>query len=125
MGERVLAPFSELAGRTILGIDGAVENSGEVRIVTDIGVFVLMHERDCCEVVEVVDVTGDPADLVGAVVRLAEESVKEGEENDDGTSTWTFYRLQTDKGDLDIRWLGASNGYYSEGVGMYREVRRG
>lgn len=117
------AAFSDLIGRTVLSIEGASQHSEQVRIVTDAGAFVLLHQQDCCEHVSVADVTGDPADLVGAVVRLAEVSTDSGDTAGGyGSQTWTFYRLRTDKGDLDIRWFGESNGYYSEAVDVYREV---
>ena len=32
--------------------------------------------------------------------------------------TWTFYKIETNKGGLWVRWLGESNEYYSEEVNV-------
>lgn len=43
-------------------------------------------------------------------------------EKDLGESfTWTFYRFATAKGHVTVRWLGVSNGYYSESVSYSEE----
>ena len=82
----------------------------------------MFHEQDCCESVQVEDVAGDMQDLVGSPIVQAEES-----SNSDNpplrceSFTWTFYRLATAKGQVVLRWLGESNGYYSESV-SFEEV---
>ena len=124
-------PFETLKGLTLRTITGAEDGSGEVVFEVDDGrSFALVHHQDCCEGVSVEDVVGEVADLVGTPILLAEESV--GDPPDDAPSdssfwgdsqTWTYYRLATVKGDLSIRWLGQSNGYYSESVTF--ETREG
>lgn len=97
-----------------------VEKQGEeIYFHTDSGRrFVMMHEQDCCESVSIESITGNLEDLVGSPILVAEESTNhdspKGEIPD--SFTWTFYKLATVKGWVDIRWYGESNGYYSESV---------
>jgi hypothetical protein len=112
-------PFSALAWTTIKSIRHDKSGSNEALYFdTDDGAFCMTHVQDCCEDVHIEEVHGDPADVIGATISVAEESTQQGESY--GSSTWTFYRLLTEKGDITIRWLGESNGYYSESVDFFR-----
>lgn len=111
--------FEELKGLIITAIEGLEAGSQEVKITTSCGrQFVMTHIQDCCESVEIEDVNGDPNDLINAPLMVAEEVTN----NDDSggrdleSFTWTFYKLATIMGYVVIRWLGQSNGYYSESV---------
>lgn len=117
--------FSDLVGKTLTQCVGEV-GSDEVRFVCDDGSeYVLAHMQDCCESVNVEDICGPLSDLVGSPITQAEESSNSdpipGHEDEACESfTWTFYRLATAKGSVVIRWLGESNGYYSESVDFVR-----
>jgi hypothetical protein len=88
--------------------------------------FVFFHAQDCCEHVSIEDVCGDLEDLVGEPLLMAEEVSCETpvdfNEAEHESVTWTFYKFATRKGYVDVRWLGESNGYYSESVSLGREL---
>lgn len=112
------ANMSDMLGVTMT----EVVNMDDERIVfrvEDGREWEMLHYQDCCEYVGVEDICGDLKDLEGSP--LVESEEVEGETEDPSTSyedsyTWTFYKLRTAKGAVTIRWLGRSNGYYSESV---------
>ena len=121
-------PFSDLRGETFTDIYGLKEGSTQVVFVksNQSEGYALFHEQDCCERVWLEDVCGDPKDLIGTPILSAEEVSsndsfnekleKEYSEQDQGSHTWTFYKISTIKGSVTLRFFGASNGYYSEEV---------
>ncbi len=111
--------ITELIGRTLKSVNG-VQGGEEITFVTDHGeTFKLYHSQDCCESVSVEDIAGDLSDLVGVPILHAEEA-ENLEECAEGSCTWTFYKIDTIKGGVTIRWYGSSNGYYSESVDFDR-----
>lgn len=110
--------ISELNGEIISTISGVEIDSEEVIITTATGKAIkLWHQQACQESVSLADFDGDPASLIGALVNCAEEvSSEQSDLDSENSQTWTFYKIETSKGGLWLRWLGESNGYYSEKV---------
>lgn len=118
--------FTTLTGKIISRIDGC-EISSERVLFTDVygTAYHLVHYQGCFEDVRLEEIHGDVANLVGAPILLAEEIVGETGDKDfksyTGSYTWTFYKLSTIRGSVTLRFLGESNGYYSERV-TFEEV---
>lgn len=111
--------FSSLRGKIITALEVS-EDKTEVKFATADGeVFKLYHEQDCCEQVALHEVVGNLEDLIGNPLLEAEASSNQ-HDTGDGRTTWTFYKLGTIKGHVNLRWLGTSNGYYSEAVSFVR-----
>jgi len=112
-------PFDALVGQTLVAIDGMEKGSAYVTFTTVSGTeYIMYHQQDCCESVELVDVVGDVADLLHTPIVVAREDSNADGETPEYTEsfTWTFYTLRTIKGTVTLRWLGQSDGYYSESV---------
>lgn len=129
--------FADLKGMTLLAIK---QLGSELRLITEDGrKFKLYHAQDCCESVWLEDICGDLDDLIGSPLLEAEQAVNSDGHWDDSpyskvmrtqaliedlpekeysadSTTWTFYKLGTNKGCVTLRWCGNSNGYYSESV---------
>ena len=117
--------MAQMLGKTFVQVSGAVGNFDLLFETANGERFMFSHEQDCCERVDINDIVGDLEDLVGEPLLVAEQV--EGEtpvdfnERDYESVTWTFYKFATRKGYVDVRWLGESNGYYSEGVDLFVE----
>lgn len=105
--------IKELLGKTLKSATGKVGDDEIIFETTNGEKYKLYHLQDCCESVRVEDICGEMSDLVGSPITQAEENSSKENPN---SFTWTFYRLATAKGQVVIRWLGSSNGYYSESV---------
>lgn len=82
--------------------------------------FHLTHMQDCCECVEVEDIVGDLDYLVGSPILTSERTTNEDNKKEgDDSATWTFFKFSTQKGYVDIRFYGSSNGYYGEDADLY------
>lgn len=113
-------PFSTLLGKTLVFVQN-VDDEELVFGTTDGERYKLYHSQDCCESVTIESIVGDLVDLIGNPLLVAEEVSSEGtpprsDEYTPDSYTWTFYKLATIKGSVDVRWYGTSNGYYSESV---------
>ena len=116
--------FEYLKGKVLTDVivskdDDAYENGDKIEFITDTESFIMLHEQDCCENVYIESIVGEITDLIGTEILVAEESSDTGYDDDNESWTWTFYKLDTNKGGVTIRWNGYSNGYYSESVSLY------
>jgi hypothetical protein len=118
--------ITDLLGKTFK----SVKQTGDDELVfTEVNGnrFVFYHSQSCCEGVTIDNIVGDLSDLENSPILKAEEAtsnenpvdyVKDGYQD---SFTWTFYKFATQKGYVDIRWYGESNGYYSERVDLRYE----
>ena len=131
--------IEQLLGKTLTAVVKNEANDEIIITVDDGTEYKMYHRQDCCEGVSIDDINGDLNDLVGSPILVAEENSssehtpeqlaeKEKKKLEEGDNyydyeysfTWTFYKLATIKGYVDIRWYGSSNGYYSESVDLVK-----
>ena len=112
--------FEDLKGHTITNIKHDVD---ELTLTLANGQQCrLYHEQDCCESVSIDSVTGDFDAIIGSpLIAVREESTDQdpaGYTPGDYRASWTWsiFTFTTEKGSVVVRWLGESNGYYSESV---------
>lgn len=113
--------FGTLKGLTLASVE--VDDESVLFRTINGGVYGLAHDQDCCEHVCLDDIAGDLEDLLGEPIEVAHDCSSAynlpQKKRDDGSYTWTFYRLATRKGWVVFRFYGTSNGYYSETADLY------
>ena len=119
------ADIKNMVGKVFTSIRGGIDGD-ELVFENDTELFEFFHYQDCCEHVRIVDIVGDLEDLVGEPLLMAEEVSSDmpvQDKDDYESQTWTFYKFATRKGYVDVRWLGESNGYYSESVSLVHKLK--
>lgn len=97
----------------------------EVKLAVELsdGILYFIHEQDCCEDVYLDDGLEDLKSMVGEKILNAYEAkssdaVVPADALESATVydsyTYTFYNISTAKHDTCLRFIGISNGYYSE-----------
>ena len=115
-------PFETVLGKTFRRVYERNDTYEDQLVfeVSDSERYIMRHEQECCETISLEDVCGNLLDLEGCPITKAMEISEEGAAGTNGeTSTWTFYRIATEKGLVVLRWRGQSNGCYSERVDLY------
>lgn len=108
--------IKDMVGKRITGI---YYDEEYFQIRTDDCVYAFYHEQDCCESVYLTQVDGISDKIIGSRIVIAEEVV-DGKDTEDGHITWSFYKIGTNKGMIDFRWQGESDGGYSEIVNLVK-----
>jgi hypothetical protein len=134
------AKFNDLLGQTLSKIELVRGDGGEIDAIhfftehkhgptTFTNEYRMYHDQNCCECVGVESIVGDLDDLIGTPLLRVEEAMSNVDpfpverEYPPDSMTWTFYKLATKKGYVDIRWFGESNGYYSERVSFEQTTK--
>ena len=108
--------IKDMVGKKVVGVYYDEEN---FQILTDDGVYAFYHEQSCCESVWLTQVDGINDKIIGSRIVIA-EVVTDEKDTEYGHITWSFYKIGTNKGMIDFRWCGESNGYYSETVDLVK-----
>jgi hypothetical protein len=108
--------FDNLIGETIIDLVVDTANK-EVQLHLLCGrSFKLYHNQDCCEEFSVEGIDGGIEGILNSPLLLAEHVSIHKEVDGYGSETSHWYKLGMIKDTITLRFIGSSNGYYSEAV---------
>ena len=107
--------ISDLKGMTITAV---IYNTDDESLWIHLNTHVLQmtHFQDCCETVHLADVVGNFEDLIGYPLLEVSESIVDITSANAESSTASYYNFKTLKSTVQLRWVGESNGCYSETI---------
>lgn len=111
--------YAELEGKIVDSVVFLEDCQTLTITLSDESEWVMYHEQDCCENVWLESGLEDLASLVGQKLLLVESVSKVRYTEDaleDERVRWTYYKFATVKSSATLRWVGKSNGWYSEQV---------
>ena len=110
-------PLEQLQGMTITAVVYDEQNES-LLVHLNTHVLEMIHHQDCCETVYLADVVGSFEDLIGyPLLEVSESIVSIPTEYESATAS--YYNFKTVKASVQLRWVGESNGYYSETIDCY------
>lgn len=106
--------FHELLNKVFTSV---YKKDDSLHFINDTEHYCFTHIRSCCETVFIESLVGNTKDLENSPILVAEmtKGVNPGV-----AETWSFYKFATNKGWVDVRWFGESNGNYSEEAFLYK-----
>jgi hypothetical protein len=119
--------FSDLVGEVLDAVDIDREEN-QILLTTRSGrKFLVYHEQDCCETVAISGQDGSFDKLIGKpLIEARDFAVDTGEsESDYDSQTTTTLVFRVDDQTVISRWIGDSNGYYSESVDIAELINGG
>lgn len=108
--------IDELKGEVLTHIDAGGD---EIMLTTQSGRKIrIFHSQDCCESVSIEGIDGELHKLVGKVLIDTSEEIDRENNPPEYPDSWTrtIHTFKVDDATVIVRWMGESNGYYSESV---------
>ena len=125
--ERNRVRFDVLVGEVLDAVDIDREKD-QILLTTRSGrKFLVYREQDCCETVAISGQDGSFDKLIGKpLIEARDFAVDTGEsESDYDSQTTTTLVFRVDDQTVISRWIGDSNGYYSESVDIAELISGG